>query len=72
MDNVGIESRAITGFKSNRLYDLISKKTIDDENEFLIQLHTILHECPELSQIYDESEGSYFHSICQYPKEYDK
>lgn len=64
--------RPIISFKSNRLHDLMSKKTIDNENEFLTQLHTILHESPELSQLYDENEGSYLHSICQYPNEYDR
>ncbi|CAF2719841.1 unnamed protein product [Rotaria sp. Silwood2] len=51
-------------FYNNRLYQLLTQRSIYSK-DVLQELHSILHEQPELARLYHSIEGSYFHIICR-------
>jgi hypothetical protein len=58
-------------FYNNRLYQLLDNKSTYS-NEHLQELHSILHEQPELAGLCHPIEGSYFHIICRNSSEHEK
>jgi hypothetical protein len=54
----------MNSFHDNPLYQLLSIST-GYVDEHLRDLHGILHEQPELAQLYHPMDGSYVHIICR-------
>ena len=61
----------LNSFSNNAVYHLLSKgKNYSDA--LLQELHSILHEQPELATLDHPVHGSYFHLICRNSHEEEK
>ena len=61
----------VDAFLDSPLYRLLSKGGIYSD-ELLQDLHVILHEQPELAELYHPTDGSYLHLVCRNAREQEK